>query len=88
MSALHSIWVILAMIFAVNLPFGWWRAGVRKFSRPWFVAVHAPVVLAIAMRLAAGIPFRLITLPLFVAAFFFGQMTGGVLRTLGVGVAD
>ena len=80
MSAIHSIWVVLALIFAVNLPFGYWRAGVRKFSPAWFVAVHAPVALAIAMRLAAGIPFRFVTLPLFVAAFFAGQMTGGRLR--------
>jgi hypothetical protein len=72
---------VLALIFVVNLPFGYWRAGVRRLSPAWFVAVHAPVVLAIAMRLLAGIPFRLVTLPLFVAAFFAGQMTGGRIRT-------
>jgi hypothetical protein len=80
MSAIHSIWIVLALIFVVNLPFGYWRAGVRKLSPAWFVAVHAPVVLAIAMRLLAGVPFRLVTLPLFVAAFFAGQMTGGKMR--------
>jgi len=77
---IHSIWVILALIFLVNLPFGYWRAGVRKLSAPWFVAVHAPVIVAIALRLSAGIPFRLVTLPLFVVAFFAGQFTGGRVR--------
>jgi hypothetical protein len=88
MSAIHSIWVILALIFVVNLPFGYWRAGVRKLSRPWFFAVHVPVVLAIGMRLLAGIPFRLVTLPLFVAAFFVGQMAGGMVRSLSVRASE
>jgi hypothetical protein len=85
MSAIHATPVILGLIFLVNLPFGYWRAGVRKLSRAWFVAIHAPVVLAIGMRLLAGIPFRLATLPLFVLAFFAGQLVGGKVRALFVG---
>lgn len=88
MSTIHNIWLVLSLIFVVNLPFGYWRAGVRRLSRSWFIAVHAPVVLAIIMRLLAGIPFRLATLPLFVVAFFAGQMTGGVLRARGVGTPE
>lgn len=83
-SAIHTTPVILGLIFLVNLPFGYWRAGVRKLSRAWFVAIHAPVVLAIGMRLLAGIPFRLVTLPLFVLAFFAGQLIGGKARALFV----
>lgn len=74
------VWLAAIAIVALNLPFGWWRAAQRKFSRPWFVAVHAPVPLAIGMRWAAGIPFRLALLPLFVAAFFGGQWLGARLR--------
>ena len=32
-------------VLTINLPFGFWRAGVRKFTPPWIVAVHGPVPL-------------------------------------------
>ena len=67
------------LIFLINLPFGAWRARLRKLSPPWFVAIHVPVVLAIGMRMLIGVPFRLVTLPLYVLAFFFGQLTGATL---------
>ena len=73
---------VAAAIFAINLPFGFWRAGLRKLSPLWFVAVHLPVPLALALRWYAGLPFRFVTLPLFVAAFFAGQFLGGRLRGL------
>jgi hypothetical protein len=72
--------VALAVTFALNLPFGYWRAGVRKFSPQWFVAVHAAVPLVIALRFALGLPFRWSMLPLFVAAYFGGQLAGSRLR--------
>jgi hypothetical protein len=71
---------IAILIFVMNLPFGAWRAGLRKLSPTWFVAIHLPVVLAIGMRILIGVPFRLATLPLYVAAFFLGQLTGGRAR--------
>ena len=67
-------------ILVINLPFGVWRGGLRRLSPRWFVAVHAPVPLAVALRWYTGLPFRLATLPLFVAAFFAGQFLGGRLR--------
>ena len=73
---------IALLIFAMNLPFGAWRAGLRKLSPAWFVAIHLPVVLAIATRILMGVPSRLVTLPLYVAAFFLGQLAGGRLRTV------
>ena len=69
-------------ILLLNLPFGYWREGVRKFSPQWFLAVHVPVPLAIGLRFAVGLGFRLATLPLFVAAFFGGQFLGGRLRRM------
>jgi hypothetical protein len=74
---------VALLILLLNLPFGYWRGGVRKFSPQWFVAVHAPVPLAIGLRFALGLGFRLATLPLFVAAFFGGQFLGGRLRQRG-----
>lgn len=74
------VWLVAAAILVVNLPFGFWRAGVPKFTAPWFVAVHAPVPLAVGIRYLAGVGSHLGALPLFVAAFFAGQFLGGTLR--------
>jgi hypothetical protein len=76
----HPLWVVAALVFLVNLPFGFWRAGLRKLSPAWFVAVHAPVPIAIGLRLAAGLDFRWQNLPLFVLAYGGGQLVGGRLR--------
>jgi hypothetical protein len=69
-----------AAILVINVPFGYWRAAVKKLSVQWFLAVHLPVGLAIALRVYEHIAFRLATLPLFVAVFFTGQFLGGKLR--------
>lgn len=79
-------WTRLAFVagltLALNLPFGFWRAGVRRFSLPWFVAVHGPVPLIVALRIGAGLGWRLSTFPLVVGAFFSGQVIGGRFRHL------
>lgn len=67
---------VAVAILVINLPFGYWRAGVRKFSPAWFAAVHVPVPLAVGLRFAAGLGFRWSLLPLFVAAYFGGQLLG------------
>jgi hypothetical protein len=67
-------------IVAVNVPFGYWRAGLRNFSRSWFVAVHAPVPLVVVLRLLFGVVWRLASLPILVGAYFAGQLLGGLLR--------
>jgi hypothetical protein len=80
MSETTGLIIILTVILLLNLPFGFWRAGVKKFSLQWYLAVHVPVLLAIALRIWEHLAFRLATLPLFVAAFFMGQVLGGKLR--------
>jgi len=67
-------------VLLLNLPFGFWRAGVRKFSLAWFVAVHAPVPLIVALRLLSGLGFRWTTFPVMVTGYFAGQFLGGRLR--------
>jgi hypothetical protein len=69
-----------ALILLLNMPFGYWRAGWRKFSAGWFVMIHAPVPIVVALRWGLGLPFRWSTLPLFVAAYFGGQFLGARLR--------
>jgi hypothetical protein len=63
-------------ICLMNVPFGWWRARLRKFSPSWFLAIHAPIPFAVALRYVAGLGFRWATLPLFVGAYFLGQFAG------------
>ncbi len=70
----------LGVTFVVNVPLGYWRAGARKFSPQWFVAVHAAVPIVIALRYALGLPFRWSLFPIFVAAYFGGQYVGSRLR--------
>jgi len=71
---------IAGVVLLMNLPFGYWRNGVRKLSAPWFLAIHLPVGLAIGFRLLIGVHFRLLTLPLYVIAFIAGQSAGGRIR--------
>ncbi len=70
------VWIAAAAVLVGNLPFGYWRANVRKFSVQWALAIHIPVVLAIVLRILGGIPFEPATLAVMVAAFFLGQSAG------------
>ncbi len=70
------VWIAATAVLIGNLPFGYWRANVRKFSVQWALAIHIPVIFAIALRLAAGIAFEPATLAIMVAAFFLGQTAG------------
>jgi hypothetical protein len=77
---MNTVWMVALGVFVLNLPFGFWRAGVRRLSPPWFVAVHAPVPLVVLLRYASGLGFQLATFPILVGAFFAGQLVGGRLR--------
>ena len=67
---------VAIIIFFFNIPFGYWRANVKKFSIQWALAIHIPVPVVIAFRFLAGIGFAFITYPILVGAFFGGQFTG------------
>ncbi len=71
---------VACMVLLMNLPFGFWRAGVRRFTLPWFLAVHAPVPLVVGLRVLAGLGWRLSTVPVLAIAFLAGQMLGGRLH--------
>jgi len=77
------IWRLTAVVlatFLINLPMGWWRAGVRKFSPMWFVTVHAAIPLVVLMRLKSEIGFAWYTYPPMIIGYFGGQFLGAVLR--------
>jgi hypothetical protein len=73
-----ELWLVATVVLLLNLPFGFWRSRVRKFSLPWMLAVHLPVPLIIALRIYGGIGWRFITFPVLIGAFFLGQFTGGM----------
>lgn len=75
---LLSLPVVVALAAGVNVPFGYWRARVQRFSRAWFLAVHLPVPLVVGLRLVSGLGWRLSFIPVFVGAFCLGQWLGGV----------
>lgn len=77
------IWRLSAVVlatFLINLPMGWWRAGVRKFSPLWFVTVHAAIPLVVLMRLKSEIGFAWYTYPPMILGYFGGQFLGARLR--------
>ncbi len=72
--------MIAIAVLVVNLPFGFWRAGVRRFTLPWFLAVHAPVPLVVGLRVLSGLGWQPSTIPVLASMFFAGQFFGGRLR--------
>ncbi len=77
-----NLWSVAALVLVLNLPFGYWRANVDKFSRQWFLAVHVPVPFVIALRILSGLGWHFSTFPVMIGAFFAGQYLGGILQGL------
>ena len=74
---IHLI-LISILVFILNVPFGYWRANVAKFSIQWFLAIHIPVPFIVALRLLSDIGFAWFTYIFLVGAFFLGQKFGSV----------
>lgn len=72
--------LVFALIFIINLPFGFWRENQKRFSLKWFLAIHIPVPIIIAIRIYSGIGFDWYTYPVFIASFFLGQLAGAGIR--------
>ncbi|HET6365464.1 MAG TPA: hypothetical protein VFG02_10465 [Nitrospirota bacterium] len=77
-----NILSVAFIVFIVNLPFGYWRANEKKLSARWFLSIHAPVPLVIAIRMLSGLGWQFITFPIMIGAFFGGQFAGGKLHRL------
>lgn len=67
---------VSAVVFLINLPFGYWRGSLKKKSLNWLIAIHAPVPMVVALRLLFGLGFRFSTFSVLVPAYFLGQFTG------------
>lgn len=68
-------------IAILNLPFGYWRSSVKRFSLAWFAAIHIPVPFVVALRLGLfGWDYKVVAV--FVAAYAVGQFGGARARSL------
>ncbi len=68
--------IVCILVLLLNLPFGYWREGVKKFSLQWALSIHIPVPLVIGLRFAFGLGFQFYTYPFMIGAFFSGQWLG------------
>lgn len=68
------------LVLLINVPFGYWRYGTRRFSLEWFAAIHIPVPFVIGIRLLFDFGWELYTFPILISAFFLGQFIGGQIR--------
>ncbi len=75
---METILILLAGVtlaaFILNLPFGYLRAPVRKFSFWWFFYIHAPIPAIFILRTQAGLPKKII--PILFASAILGQVIG------------
>ena len=74
--------IITLVVFISNIPFGYWRANVKKYSWQWILAIHLPVPFIVLMRIYYHLGFAWQTYVFMVAAFFWGQHLGGKLLQL------
>ena len=71
-----NIYLLALIVFLINIPFGYWRANVRRYSLQFFLAIHSPVLLIILFRIISSTGFEITTLFYTVPAFFLGQYAG------------
>lgn len=71
---------LLLGVALINVPFGYWRSGARKFSKAWFFHVHGSIPLVITLRLLAGIHWTIVVGVLIASCYFLGQSIGSRLR--------
>lgn len=71
--------------FLLNLPFGYWRASVKRFSAQWLVAAALPAALVFALRAFSGRGWTLQGAAVLFGVFALGQFAGGKVRHLIAG---
>ncbi|WP_229130236.1 hypothetical protein [Ancylomarina sp. 16SWW S1-10-2] len=66
--------------YLVNVPFGYIRHGVKKFSVKWFATIHIPIPFVVLFRYCFDLGYEMYTYPFIVFAFFMGQYCGKRIR--------
>jgi hypothetical protein len=72
--------LVSVIVFLLNIPFGYWRANVKKFSWQWVFAIHLSVPFIILLRIYTEIGFAWFTYLFLVSAFFLGHRIGALLH--------
>jgi hypothetical protein len=75
-----GFFVFALFVFILNIPFGYWRGGTRKFSRDWYLAIHIPVPVIVGMRIYFDLGWSWESYIYLITAFFLGQLTGKLIR--------
>jgi hypothetical protein len=68
------LFLVAISIIVLNVPFGYWRTNVKKFSLQWILAIHLPIPVIIAERIFSGIGFSSVSYPVLIVAFIVGQL--------------
>lgn len=63
-------------VFILNIPFEFWRVNTSAKSIQWFLAIHIPIALIIALRLILGLDITTISILMNIVGFILGQFTG------------
>lgn len=73
-----KILVLIAAAFAMNVPLGYLRQGVRRLSFMWFLYIHLSIPFIILLRVSMGVSYWYI--PISLGSAVAGQIAGGRLR--------
>jgi len=74
----EKVIILIAVAFAMNLPLGYLRQGVKKLSFKWFLYIHLSIPFIIVLRILLGIHWYYI--PFSLGSAVAGQLVGGRLR--------
>jgi len=80
--------IVALTTLVINIPMGYWRESVKKFSPFWFVAVHAAVPVVVLMRHKSEIGFAWYTYPPMIICYFGGQFIGSRYRRSKVALQE
>lgn len=69
---------LITATIVLNIPLGYLRQGVEKFSFAWYFYVHISIPLIIYLRIKSGYSWKFI--PLTLAGAVIGQIVGGRIR--------
>ena len=69
---------LITATIIVNIPLGYLRQAVEKFSFAWYFYVHISIPLIIYLRIKSGYSWKFI--PLTIGGAVIGQIIGGRIR--------
>ena len=68
--------IVGIIVFLINLPCGYWRSKVKRFSVKWFLAIHISIPIVYSIRIYEGIGWGISSFIVLIGAYFLGQFIG------------